>query len=396
MDLYSQFLHKSRYARFLDDEKRREHWDETVQRYIDFMKVHLSSEFNYNLDEALATELYYAILNFEVMPSMRALMTAGKAASRDSTCSYNCSYVAVDDPKAFDEAMHILMCFHPETHVKTKNGIVFIKDLECGQQVLSFNENTTKFEWKSVLNVVETPSKNLDKYAITLENGSVVKCTHNHEWLTTNRGWVKAEELTLNDDIVSPKFEIYKVVNLTNNKNYIGYTERGHEKRWQQHLNESKCVTHQAYNTHFKRALRKYEKECWEIKIVDFAYTIEEAHQKEIALIDKIKSNNREYGYNSTIGGEGVSGSVRSPEQRKRMGQYERTEEHKQKLRKTLKKSAEKINATRKTEKYKQEQRLRNLGANNPCYGKLYTIEQKEGKRQQAKTRKRDQQGRFV
>jgi len=74
------------------------------------MKVHLSSEFNYNLDEALATELYYAILNFEVMPSMRALMTAGKAASRDSTCAYNCSYVAVDDPKAFDEAMHILMC----------------------------------------------------------------------------------------------------------------------------------------------------------------------------------------------------------------------------------------------------------------------------------------------
>jgi ribonucleoside-diphosphate reductase alpha chain len=55
-------------------------------------------------------EIEEAILNLEVMPSMRALMTAGPALARDNTAGYNCSYLAVDDIKAFDEAMFILLC----------------------------------------------------------------------------------------------------------------------------------------------------------------------------------------------------------------------------------------------------------------------------------------------
>ena len=107
--LYQEFIYKSRYAKFLDKEQRRENWNETVARYFDFMTGHLQKNFNYNLSAQDRTQLEDAVLNLEIMPSMRALMTAGPALERDNTCAYNCSYIAADDPKAFDEAMLILM-----------------------------------------------------------------------------------------------------------------------------------------------------------------------------------------------------------------------------------------------------------------------------------------------
>ena len=107
--LYQEFIYKSRYSKFLDKEGRRENWSETVCRYFDFMTNHLSENHNYSLPKAERKELEEAILNLEIMPSMRALMTAGPSLERDNTCAYNCSYVAVDDPKAFDETMLILM-----------------------------------------------------------------------------------------------------------------------------------------------------------------------------------------------------------------------------------------------------------------------------------------------
>jgi ribonucleoside-diphosphate reductase alpha chain len=110
LDSYSSFIAKSRYARFLNDKKRREHWPETVARYFDFLEEQLKKNNNYALTKELRAELEQAVLNFEVMPSMRALMTAGKAAERDNTAVYNCSYLPIDDPKAFDEAMYILLC----------------------------------------------------------------------------------------------------------------------------------------------------------------------------------------------------------------------------------------------------------------------------------------------
>lgn len=104
MNVYQQYIHKSRYARFLPEKNRREHWHETVQRYVDYMfdKVKID-------DEKLKKEVFNAIHDLEVMPSMRALMTAGKALDRDNVAGYNCSYLPVDDPKSFDEAMCILM-----------------------------------------------------------------------------------------------------------------------------------------------------------------------------------------------------------------------------------------------------------------------------------------------
>jgi len=101
---YQTFIATSRYARWLDEEGRRETWGETVGRFVDNI-VRPS-----DVSDKDINEIEEAILNLEVMPSMRALMTAGPAAARDNTCVYNCSYLPVDHPRAFDEAMFILLC----------------------------------------------------------------------------------------------------------------------------------------------------------------------------------------------------------------------------------------------------------------------------------------------
>ena len=110
MNTYETFIAKSRYSRFLDGKQRREHWPETVERYMTFMDTQLSSKQGYIMPQELHDELHSAILNREVMPSMRAVMTAGEALDRDNTAGYNCSYLPVDDVKSFDEAMYILLC----------------------------------------------------------------------------------------------------------------------------------------------------------------------------------------------------------------------------------------------------------------------------------------------
>ena len=110
MDLYSQFIAKSRYARYKTEDKRRENWNESVSRYMDFIVGHLEKEVGHVVDAPTKFRVHEAICNLEVMPSMRAIMTGGKACERDNTASYNCSYLPVDDPKAFDEAMYILLC----------------------------------------------------------------------------------------------------------------------------------------------------------------------------------------------------------------------------------------------------------------------------------------------
>ena len=110
MSPYNNFIAKSRYSRYLDDQGRREHWNETVARYFDFMEQHLKDKQNYVLTKELRAELETAVNNLEVMPSMRAIMTAGPALERQNIAAFNCSYLPIDDPKAFDEAMYILLC----------------------------------------------------------------------------------------------------------------------------------------------------------------------------------------------------------------------------------------------------------------------------------------------
>ena len=106
---YQQFIHLSRYSRWLPDEGRREYWSETVSRYFNFFKEHLKEMCNYDLDEKTRNELEEAILDIRVMPSMRCLMTAGPALKKENIAGYNCSYVAVDRVAAFDEILYVLM-----------------------------------------------------------------------------------------------------------------------------------------------------------------------------------------------------------------------------------------------------------------------------------------------
>ena len=103
MNQYQQYIALSRYARWIPELNRRETWEETVDRYMVNVVSDKVSKPTYN-------DIRTNILNLSVMPSMRALMTAGPAMTRDNTCAYNCAYLVIDDPKAFDECMFILLC----------------------------------------------------------------------------------------------------------------------------------------------------------------------------------------------------------------------------------------------------------------------------------------------
>jgi ribonucleoside-diphosphate reductase alpha chain len=109
-EIYEDYIHKSRYARYLPAEHRRETWEETVSRYMEYINNHLLEKQGVALSQAEHKALYEAILSKEIMPSMRALMTAGPALERDNVAGYNCAYVPIDDRRAFDEIMYILMC----------------------------------------------------------------------------------------------------------------------------------------------------------------------------------------------------------------------------------------------------------------------------------------------
>ena len=104
MEQYQQFIHKSRYARWLPEEGRRETWEETVTRYVDFFKDRGQLK---GKDYDLVKD---AIYNMDVMPSMRCMMTAGPALAKDNVAGFNCSYLAIDSPRSFDELMYVLMC----------------------------------------------------------------------------------------------------------------------------------------------------------------------------------------------------------------------------------------------------------------------------------------------
>ena len=139
MDSYQQYIHKSRYARYVPALKRRETWSETVIRYCDYFK-----------DRGQLTgkdydEVFNAILNLEVMPSMRALMTAGKALDRYNVAGFNCSYLPIDHPRAFDEMMYILMC---------GTGVGFSVERQYVSKLPEVSEDF--YETETTINVVDS------------------------------------------------------------------------------------------------------------------------------------------------------------------------------------------------------------------------------------------------
>ena len=106
---YQEYIHLSRYSRWLPEEKRRETWPETVGRYFNFFQEHLETECGYTLKKSERDELEEAVLSLRVMPSMRCIMSAGEALKRENIAGYNCSYVAIDTPRSFDEILYVLM-----------------------------------------------------------------------------------------------------------------------------------------------------------------------------------------------------------------------------------------------------------------------------------------------
>ena len=106
---YQSFIHMSRYSRWLEDEGRRESWSETVDRLVSFFKEHIDNNYDGVIKKKEWNDLEEAILSLQVMPSMRALMTSGKALERENVAGYNCSYIPIDSPRAFDEVLYILM-----------------------------------------------------------------------------------------------------------------------------------------------------------------------------------------------------------------------------------------------------------------------------------------------
>jgi ribonucleoside-triphosphate reductase len=109
VDPYRNFIAISRYARWNEEKGRRETWTETVDRYVTFMDSHLTNKYAFDMSIEQLNDIRAAIVNHKVMPSMRALMTAGSALERENLAGYNCSFIAVDSPRAFDEALYVLM-----------------------------------------------------------------------------------------------------------------------------------------------------------------------------------------------------------------------------------------------------------------------------------------------
>ena len=107
---FQDFIHLSRYSRWIEEKGRRETWEETVSRYFDFFIDHLKDNQNYKVSKKEREELENAIIELKVMPSMRALMTAGEALKRDNVAGYNCAYVSAGRVRSFDEILYILMC----------------------------------------------------------------------------------------------------------------------------------------------------------------------------------------------------------------------------------------------------------------------------------------------
>ena len=154
MNQYQQYIHKSRYAKFMPDQNRREDWNETVNRYVNYV-----FEKTPKLDSSMKQDIFNAISGHHIMPAMRAMMTSGKAADRDNTCVYNCSYLPVDDVKSFDEAMFILLC---------GTGVGFSVEAKYTNKLPDVPERL--FESSHVINVHDSKEGWAKSYRLLLAN----------------------------------------------------------------------------------------------------------------------------------------------------------------------------------------------------------------------------------
>jgi hypothetical protein len=198
---FQEFIHVSRYARWNEEKGRRETWPETIARYVDYM---CDKQCKGKVTPEVKEEIRKSIMCLEVMPSMRCLMTAGAALERDNIAGFNCCYIAVDNPVAFDEMLYILMCFHPDTEIRIRGGTKKISEITPDDEVASFDEETGNVVYTKPSRVLCNPTENSPKMKLTFDDGTEYICTEDHLFYTKNRKWVKACELSEDDDFEVP------------------------------------------------------------------------------------------------------------------------------------------------------------------------------------------------
>lgn len=201
MELSNQILSDitvyMKYARYSNEHKRRETWEELVTRN---MEMHIRKY--PDLEEEIRKN-YQFVYDRKVLPSMRSLQFGGKPIEISPNRIYNCAYLPIDDWRAFSEIMFLLLggCFSEDTEIITAAGKKQIKDVTVNDKVLTFDTDTKTYQYVTPFCVLQTPSENKDKFELTFSDGSIVKCTEDHKFLTKNRGWVEAKDLDEYDEI---------------------------------------------------------------------------------------------------------------------------------------------------------------------------------------------------
>jgi hypothetical protein len=190
------------YSRWNDELNRYETWEESVERVMNMHRVYYASKMTPELEEKIsfAEKLYK---QKKVLGAQRALQFGGDQILKNPMRMYNCTSTYADRVEFFGELFHTLLCFEPETKIKTKTGLKMIKDIQISDEVLSYNEEDNIYEYKSVYNVIENPTEHKEKIELELENGAIFRCTSDHKFLTKNRGWVEAKDLNEEDDIIN-------------------------------------------------------------------------------------------------------------------------------------------------------------------------------------------------
>jgi intein/homing endonuclease len=197
---FQEFIYTRTYSRWLESEKRRETWFETVSRVINFFREELGKK----TTEKELELVFNAIYDLEVMPSMRLMWSAGEAMKQDHFAGYNCSFSTIESIKDFASLLYILMhgCFEKGTLIKTKNGDKKLSDITLDDEIMSYDIKNDSFEFIKPNFVGPTlHSKEKEKMELEFEDGLKIKCTSDHEFFTENRGWVKAKDLDESDEI---------------------------------------------------------------------------------------------------------------------------------------------------------------------------------------------------
>ena len=202
----SDYTFYSRYARYNSVKKRRETWQESVARVYDMHREKYADAILQHPELGKLIDFAQSMQNKKrVLAAQRSLQFAGAPMFKHELKMFNCLFTHIDRARVFQETMFSLLCgcFHPDTKVITSIGPVKISDITVDHLVCTLNLEDGTYDFVKPSDIHENDTVKTEKYELEFEGGYTVKCTHNHEFLTHNRGWVAAKELSEKDDIVN-------------------------------------------------------------------------------------------------------------------------------------------------------------------------------------------------